>query len=111
VDPEGCIYSDPGHEQQLSLGPFGLAPNPRKSSGDVSTPGESGDTSPNPGQLLASALPCGPPYDVIPRRHPEMNHGVQCGQTAWILRGAIIGFAAPTCRFVIPASCCLAAAE
>jgi hypothetical protein len=79
--PEGCIYSDPGHDQQLSLGPFGPPRTLGRAQGDVSTPGESGDTSPNPGQLLASALPCGPPHDVIPRRHPEMNHGVRYGPT------------------------------
>ncbi len=27
--PEGCIYSDPGHDQQVSLGPFGL-PEPEE---------------------------------------------------------------------------------
>jgi hypothetical protein len=68
---EGCIYSDPGHDQQLSLGPFGLPPTRGRAQETSRRPGRSGDSSPNPGQLLASALPCGPPHDVIPRRLPR----------------------------------------
>jgi hypothetical protein len=40
LTPEGCIYSDRGHDQQVFLRAIRPAPNPGKSSGDVPTPGE-----------------------------------------------------------------------
>src|SRR6266511_1785120 len=61
--PEGCIYSDRGHDQQVSLGPFGL---PR-------TRGRAQETSRHPGRVSPTGQivdrphsPGGPPQDVIP---------------------------------------------
>jgi hypothetical protein len=60
IKREGCIYSDPRHDQQVSFRPFGL---PR-------TRGRAQETSPRPGraatprpsgQLLTSPLPADHP--------------------------------------------------
>ncbi len=52
------------HDQQVSFGPFGL-PRTRKSSGDVPTPGESGDTSPDRA-IVDKSTPLPTTPDVIP---------------------------------------------
>jgi hypothetical protein len=71
--PEGFIYSDPGHDQQVSLGPFGL-PRTRGRAQETSRHPRRAATPRTTGQLLTSPLPSGPPHDVTPptaiRREP-----------------------------------------
>jgi len=57
-----------------------LAPNPRKSSGDVPTPGDSGDTSTNQA-IVGKPTPLRTTPRCDPPRHPKMDHGVRCGPT------------------------------
>ena len=92
---EGCIYSDPRHDQQLSLGPFACPQPAEELRRRLDARGEWRHLA-QPGQLLGGALPCGPPHDVIPRPHREMNHGgpvwpdnvhetgVSPGWTVWV---------------------------
>jgi hypothetical protein len=78
--PEGCIYSDPRHDQQVSLS-RSARPEPAEELREKSRhPGRVVTPRPTRGNCWQAHSP-GPPHDVIPRGHPEMNHGVRCGPT------------------------------
>ena len=79
--PEGCIYSDPPHDQQVSLEPFGLPRTQdelrRRPAPEVATPRPTRGIVDKPTPLRTT-----PRCDS--RSHLEKNHGVRCGQTMFM---------------------------
>ncbi len=99
TEPEGCIYSDPPHDQQVSLEPFGL---PRTQYSDpphdqqvslepFGLPRTQDELRRRPAPEVATPRPTRgivdkpTPLRTTPRcdsrSHPEKNHGVRCGLT------------------------------
>jgi hypothetical protein len=71
---EGCIYSDPRHDQQLSLGPFGLLP----------TRGRAQETSRRPGRVATPRPTSGNCWQAhSPADHPRCDSPPPSGDEPW----------------------------